>query len=122
MGLVFQSLVIHLFVEEHDDAQEKKESRTIVNEFVNKADFSIEGGGEIDKIKLTAKLGYGISSTKTTTTVTEISTTLGSDNLGVLSFFYHDPIIKSENNGLYNVYSVFNGTVEATLLPKDILK
>ena len=120
--LYSKSLVIHLFVEEHDDAQEKKESRTVMNEFVNKADFSIEGGGEIGKIKLTSKLGYGISSTKTTTTVTEVSTTLGSDNLGTLSFFYHDPIIKSESNGLYNVYSVFNGTVEATLLPKNISK
>lgn len=119
--LYSKSLVIHIFVEEHDDAQVKKESRTVMNEFVNKADFSIEGGVEKDKIKLTAKLGYGLSHTTTTTTVTEVTTTLGSDGMGTLSFFYNNPIIKSESNGLYNVYSVFNGTVEATLLPRDVL-
>lgn len=120
--LYSKSYAIHLFVEERDDSQETKTVRTVVNEFVNKADFSIEGGGTVGGIKLNAKLGYGISSTTTTTSNVEIKTTSGSDNLGTLSFFYYDPIIKSESNGLYNVYSVFNGTVEATLLPTDITK
>lgn len=120
--LYSKSNAIHLFVEERDDSQETKMTKTVVSEFVNKADFSIEGGGEVGGIKLSTKLGYGISSTTTTTNSVEIKTTTGSDNLGTLSFFYYDPIIKNESNGLYNVYSVFNGTVEATLLPTNISK
>lgn len=120
--LYSKSYTIHLFVEERDDSQKIKTTKNVVNEFVNKADFSIEGGGEVSGIKLNAKLGYGISSTTTITNTIEIETTTDSDNLGTLSFLYNDPIIKSESNGLYNIYSVFNGIVEATLLPKDISK
>lgn len=50
----------------------------------------------------------------------ETTTTLISDDLGTLSFFYYDPIIRGKRNGLYDLYSVFNGTVAATLLPRDI--
>lgn len=120
--LYSKSIAIHLFVEERDDVQEFNESRTVVDEFVNKADFSMEGGGSAGEINLTSKLGYGFSHTTTTTNTATVKTSVNSDNLGTLSFFYYDPIIKSESDGLYNVYSVFNGTVAATLLPGDITK
>ena len=67
-------------------------------------------------------MGYGFSHTKTTTSTTKITTTHGSDDLGTLSFFFYDPIIKAEANGTYELYSAYNGTVEATLLPVDIIK
>lgn len=121
--LYSKSLVIHMFVEEFDLDQTDERSRTVVNEFTNKVDFSVEGGGSTDKkMNLTAKLGYGFSHTKTTTSTTKITTTLTSDDLGTLSFLFYDPIIKAEANGTYKLYSVYNGTVEATLLPVDITK
>lgn len=120
--LYSKSLIIHLFVEEYDLDQVIEKTRTVVNEFTNKVDFSVEGGNSGKKVNFTAKLGYGFSNVKTTTTVTKISTTVGSDDLGTLSFLFYDPIIKSQANGAYELYSVFNGTVEATLLPMDITK
>lgn len=116
------SLVIHIFVEERDDDQILKEKRVVLNEFSSKMDFSLETGAEVDGIKIARKLGYGISTTRTNTSEAEISTTVGSDKLGTLSFFYYDPVIRGERNGLYDLYSVFNGTVEATLLPRDIYR
>lgn len=118
--LYSKSLAIHIFVEERDDDQILKEKRVVLNEFSSKTDFSLDAGAEISGVKLAAKLGYGISTTRTNTSEAEISTTVGSDKLGTLSFFYYDPIIRGERNGLYDLYSVFNGTVEATVLPKDI--
>jgi len=120
--LYSKSLAIHLFVEERDDSQTIETTRTVINEFVSKADFSIQGEGTVGGIKLMSKLGYGYSSTTTNTTSTKIETKVESDNLGTLSFLYDNPIIKSESNGLYNLFSVYNGTVEATLLPCNILK
>lgn len=120
--LYSKSLTIHLFVEENDDSQTIETTKTVVNEFVNKADFSIQGEGSVGGIKLMSKLGYGYSSTTTNTTSTKIETKVGSDNLGTLSFLYDNPIIKSESNGLYNLFNVYNGTVEATLIPCNILK
>lgn len=117
-----KSLVMHLFVEESDDSQTIEQTRTVVNEFTNKADFSVEGGGSIDKVKLTAKLGYGFSHTNTNTSSIKLITNVGSDPLGTLSFFYYDPVIKYQTDGAYNLYSVNNGTVEATILPRDITR
>lgn len=118
--LYSKSLVIHLFVYEHDDTEAIKRSQTIVNEFTNKADFSIDGSASLGKVNLATKLGYGFSHTSTTTSAIEISTTVGSDYLGTLSFLFNDPIIKSKNSdGTYQLYSVNNGSVEATLLPRD---
>lgn len=120
--LYSKSLAIHIFVEERDDDQILKEKRVVLNEFSSKMDFSLETGAEVDGIKIARKLGYGISTTRTNTSEAEISTTVGSDKLGTLSFFYYDPVIRGERNGLYDLYSVFNGTVEATLLPRDIYR
>lgn len=118
--LYTKSIVIHLFVEEFDDGQTIEESKTVVDQFTNKLDFSAEGGGDIDKVKMTMKLGYGFSHVNTSTSSMKRTTSVGSDQLGTLSFFYYDPIIKNRNSdGTYNLYSVNNGTVEATILPRD---
>lgn len=121
--LYSKSLAIHLFVEEFDLSQTIEKSVSVVSEFTSKSDFSREQTGEVgDGIKQTTKLGYGLSSTSTVTNTTKVTTTTGSDDLGTLSFFYYDPIIKTGSNGSYQLYSVYNGTVEATLLPMDISK
>ena len=120
------SLVIHFFVYEDDPDQQQEVTRVVANGFTNKADFSLEGGGSIggsdkkDGVKLMAKLGYGFSTTTTVTSSTKVTTTLGSDDLGTLSFLFYDPIIKHEINGTYDLYNVSNGAVEATIIPMDI--
>lgn len=115
-----KSLSIHLFVEEFDLSQTIEKTKTVVNEYSNKADFSIEGGGTIDSLKLSAKLGYGLSHTTTSTSNTKITTTVGSDELGTLSFFYYDPIIRAESNNTYKLYDVSAGDVTATIMPMDL--
>ena len=116
-----KSLTIFLFAEEKDSEQTMDETRTIVSEFTNKADFSLDGGGSIGNVKLTAKLGYGFSHTKTVTSSTKITTKLGSDNLGTLTFSFYDPVIRDENNGTYKLFNASSGDMEATLLPIDLL-
>lgn len=119
--LYTKSLSIYLFVEEFDDSQTIEETKTVVDQFTNKLDFSLEGGGDINGVKVTEKIGYGLSYVNTSTSSTKITTSVGSDQLGTLAFFYYDPIIRNKNSdGTYNLYSVSNGTVEATILPKDL--
>lgn len=116
-----KSLTIFLFAEESDSKQTKEETKTIVSEFTNKADFSLDGGGSIGDIKLTAKLGYGFSHTTTITNSTKVMTELGSDNLGTLAFSFYDPIIRSESNGTYKLYNASSGDMEMTILPMNLL-
>ncbi|KAB5094055.1 hypothetical protein GAC71_08410, partial [Bacteroides thetaiotaomicron] len=116
-----KALSIHMYVEEFDVDQTIEKTITVVNEFTNKADFSIEGGGSIDSAKLSAKLGYGFSHTNTTTSSTKVTTTVGSDELGALSFFFYDPIIRAESNNTYKLYDVSSGDVTATILPINLI-
>lgn len=113
-----KSLSIFMFVEEWDKGQTITQEKSVVSEFVNKADFSIEGSGSIGKVSLSTKLGYGFSHTKTVSNKATIQTTVESDPLGTLYFQYNDPIIRDEINGTYKLYNVSSGSVVATLLPK----
>ena len=117
-----KSLSIFMFVEEWDKGQTITQEKTVVSEFVNKADFSIEGSGSIGKVSLSTKLGYGFSHTKTVSNKATIQTTVESDPLGTLYFQYNDPIIRDEINGTYKLYNVSSGSVVATLLPVDSSK
>ncbi|RGX86311.1 hypothetical protein DXA61_06725 [Bacteroides intestinalis] len=117
-----KSLSIFMFVEEWDKGQTITQEKSVVSEFVNKADFSIEGSGSIGKVSLSTKLGYGFSHTKTVSNKATIQTTVESDPLGTLYFQYNDPIIRDEINGTYKLYNVSSGSVVATLLPVDSSK
>lgn len=117
-----KSLSIFMFVEEWDKGQTITQEKTVVSEFVNKADFSIEGSGSIGKVSLSTKLGYGFSHTKSVSNKATIQTTVESDPLGTLYFQYNDPIIRDEINGTYKLYNVSSGSVAATLLPVDSSK
>ena len=110
-----------MYVEEFDPDQTIEKTVTVVNEFTNKADFSLEGGGSIDSVKLSAKLGYGFSHTTTSTNTTTVKTSVGSDELGTLSFFFYDPIIRAESNNTYRLYDVSSGDVTATILPINLI-
>ena len=116
-----KSLSIFMFVEEWDKGQTITQEKSVVSEFVNKADFSIEGSGSIGKVSLSTKLGYVFSHTKTVSNKATIQTTVESDPLGTLYFQYNDPIIRDEINGTYKLYNVSSGSV-ATLLPVDSSK
>ena len=117
-----KSLSICMFVEEWDKGQTITQEKSVVSEFVNKADFSIEGSGSIGKVSLSTKLGYVFSHTKTVSNKATIQTTVESDPLGTLYFQYNDPIIRDEINGTYKLYNVSSGSVVATLLPVDSSK
>ena len=117
-----KSLSIFMFVEEWDKGQTITQEKSVVSEFVNKADFSIEGSGSIGKVSLSTKLGYGFSHTKTVSNKATIQTTVESDPLGTLYFQYNDPIIRDEINGTYKLYIFSSGSVVATLLPVDSSK
>ena len=117
-----KSLSIFMFVEEWDKGQTITQEKSVVSEFVNKADFSIEGSGSIGKVSLSTKLGYGFSHTKTVSNKATIQTTVESDPLGTLYFQYNDPIIRDEINGTYKLYNVSSGSVVATRLHVDSSK
>ena len=117
-----KSLSIFMFVEEWDKGQTITQEKSVVSEFINKADFSIEGSGSIGKVSLSTKLGYGFSHTKTVSNKATIQTTVESGPLGTLYFQYNDPIIRDEINGTYKLYNVSSGSVVATLLPVDSSK
>ena len=117
-----KSLSIFMFVEEWDKGQTITQEKSVVSEFINKADFSIEGSGSIGKVSLSTKLGYGFSHSKTVSNKATIQTTVESDPLGTLYFQYNDPIIRDEINGTYKLYNVSSGSVVATLLPVDSSK
>lgn len=118
-----KSLTIFFFVEEVDATETVTREKTVVSEFVNKADFSVQGSGKVDKIELTAKLGYGISSTHTSSSKLSVNTSLGSDDMGSVSFQFYNPIIRNKDSkGNYTLFSASTGALVVTLLPIDTSK
>lgn len=114
------SVSIFLFVEEVDDTQTLETTRTVTNEFTNKADFSA-GIDDVAGLKLNAKLGYGFSELHNESSQTKITTQVGSDDLGTLSFFFYDPIIRYQDGNGYQLMNSSSGDVQATILPRDLL-
>ena len=91
--------------------------------YPEKLDFSLTGGGKVDEIELTAKLGYGFSHTKTVSNEVSITTNVGSDDLGSISFQYYNPIIRDRNSiGDCKLFNASTGDVSVTLLPIDTSK
>lgn len=115
-----QSLSIHMEVCERDDEGEETIQKTIVNEYANKADFSLDGGGDAGGINLSSKLGYGFSSTHSETSIMTYKRNIGSDDLGTLSFYFYDPVVVTPtNNNTCALYNVSSGDVMVTLLPTE---
>lgn len=115
-----RALSLHLFVEEFDLSQTIEKTQTVVNEFTVKTDFSTETTEGSDT-KTTVKSSHGFSNTTTTTSTVKTTTTVGSDNLGTLSFFFYDPVIRDESNGTYKLYDVSSGDITATILPTNLV-
>lgn len=116
-----QSLSLHLFVEEFDLSQTIETTKTVTNEYTVKTDFSAESSQTSGDNKTTAKTSHGFSSTTTDINTVKVTTAVGSDNLGTLSFFFYDPIIRAESNGTYRLYDVSSGDITATILPTNVI-
>lgn len=113
------SLMFHLFVEEYDDSQTIEVSRTVTTQFSNKVDFNLD----VKEGAVGAKLGYGFTHSASSSKTTKITTNVGSDDLGTLTFLFYDPVITKNFYGLFHgFHSVSNGTVEAMLVPVDLMK
>lgn len=114
-------MTLNLFVEEIDDGQTIKVTKTIVDEFANKSDFSLDLGTSINGVNVAGKLGYGFSNTTTNTTSTEITTQEGSDDLGTLKFSFYDPVLKNIREGrFYELHAANSGSVTVAIMPTDI--
>ena len=116
-----KSLALHIFVEEFDLGQTIEKTQTVSNEFTVKSDFTQETTTGSGDTKHTFKSSYGFTNTTKTSTTIKVTTTVGSDNLGTLSFFFYDPIIRAESNNAYKLYDVSSGDVTATILPVDLI-
>lgn len=123
--LYSKSLVIHMSVDERDDGQTIERTESYQNEYAHKADFVGEGTFG----KFGAKIGYGFTSKESKSTSTKVTTTVGSDHLGTLTFYYYDPVITDKRTTssflfgkrtVYKPYTVNNGSVEMTLIPRKI--
>lgn len=117
-----KSLSVYLFASERDDEGTETVEKTIVSEFANKADFSIDGGGGIGDIKLSSKLGYGFSTTHSETSTVSFTRKVGSDELGTLVFHFYDPVVTKEMDEGYSLFSVSTGDLQATLLPMKLVE
>lgn len=129
--LYIKSLSIHMDITETDESETIETTKSVVDEYANKLDFSAElkgssttstiAGTSVNSGQNTFKLGYGFSQTNTSSSTCKVTVQTKSDDLGTLSYFFYDPIIRQEiiNNGSlrYKLYNVSNGTVEATILP-----
>lgn len=116
-----KSMTLNLFVEEIDDGQTIKVTKTIVDEFANKSDFSLDLGTSINGVNVAGKLGYGFSNTTTNTTSTEITTQEGSDDLGTLKFSFYDLVLKNIREGrFYELHAANSGSVTVAIMPTDI--
>lgn len=121
--LYSSSTLINLFISETDDGQTIEETRTVMNQYVNKFDANVEASGGKDKgMKWGVKMGYGYTETTSNTGTTKIVTTKESDDLGNIIINFSDPIIVSDsekNTKGYKVYAVKAGNaVEVIMLPK----
>ncbi|MDC2130550.1 hypothetical protein PO037_11685, partial [Bacteroides thetaiotaomicron] len=100
---------------------ETRQSLNYTPEFTVKSDFTQETTTGSGDTKHTFKSSYGFTNTTKTSTTIKVTTTVGSDNLGTLSFFFYDPIIRAESNNAYKLYDVSSGDVTATILPVDLI-
>lgn len=112
-----QSLRVNIALLEKDDSETIVKTHSVSNEFAGNANFSF-GSDSIVKVAL------GVSGKTTSTTSKSVTITKNSDDLGSLSFYYYDPIIKSRtlqgNIPLYDLYTVTNGAFEIIVLPENI--
>jgi hypothetical protein len=120
------------YIYERDDSETIEKSYSYKNTYANSTNFKIDIGlGNIIKQIVKLDLGFGYSSNKSTekTESTKIVTTKTSDDLGSLTLYFSDPILRT-NSGKKKIdnspwffsdaYTVSNGAVTMQVLPKKL--
>ncbi len=125
-----ESMNINFQIIERDDAETIEKSYSYKNTYSNSLNFKIDAGiGLSDKLKI--DLGFGYTSTNSTekTETTKILTTKNSDDLGTLTLYFSDPILRTNANEkkigdgpwfFDNAYTMSNGAVTMQVLPKKL--
>lgn len=89
--------------------------------FTNKSGFEVSNTGT----STTSKHSHETTTSTSKSIEVKVNTTVGSDNLGSLHLYYTDPVIRDGSMvkyGIYDMYTVSNGTVEAMIFPTTLTK
>lgn len=127
-----EAMNLNFQIYERDDSETIEKSYSYKNTYANSTNFKIDIGlGNIIKQIVKLDLGFGYSSNKSTekTESTKIVTTKTSDDLGSLTLYFSDPILRT-NSGKKKIdnspwffsdaYTVSNGAVTMQVLPKKL--
>lgn len=121
------SMSMTIRIEENDPSQTIERETTISTKYTNSQNFKIDVGlgGIIEKI-VKLDLSFGSTNQSETNKVerTKWTTTLNSDPMGTVTFYFSDPVIKGYQYypgfDIYNGYSVGTGYIDIMLLPRPI--
>lgn len=121
------SMSMTIRIEENDPSQTVEKETTIGTKYTNSNNFKIDVGlgGIIEKIvKLDLSYGYTSQNETNKTERTKWTTTLTSDPMGTVTFYFSDPVLKGYQYypgfDIYNGYSVGTGYIDVMLLPRPI--
>lgn len=121
------SMSMTIRIEENDPSQTVEKETTIGTKYTDSNNFKIDMGlGGIIKKIVKLDLSYGYTGQKETnkTERTKWITTLTSDPMGTVTFYFSDPVLKGYQYypgfDIYNGYSVGTGYIDVMLLPRPI--
>lgn len=127
-----EAMNLNFQIFERDDSETIEKSYSYKNTYANSTNFKIDVGlgGIIEKI-VKLDLGFGFSSNKSTekTESTKIVTTKTSDDLGNLTLYFSDPILRTNSSQkkiddspwfFPDAYTISNGAVTMQILPKKL--
>lgn len=127
-----EAMNLNFQIFERDDSETIEKSYSYKNTYANSTNFKIDIGlGNIIKQIVKLDLGFGYSSNKSTekTESTKIVTTKTSDDLGSLTLYFSDPILRTssgkkkiDNSPWFfsDAYTISNGAVTMQVLPKKL--
>lgn len=121
------SMSMTIRIEENDPSQTIEKETTISTKYANSHNFKVDVGlgGIIEKIvKLDLSYGYTGQNETNKTERIKWTTTLNSDPMGTVTFYFSDPVLKGYQYypgfDIYNGYSVGTGYIDIMLLPRPI--
>ncbi len=125
--IVNSSMSMTIRIEENDPSQTVEKETTIGTKYTNSNNFKVDVGlgGIIEKIvKLDLSYGYTGQNEFNKSERTKWITTLTSDPMGTVTFYFSDPVLKGYQYypgfDIYNGYSVGTGYIDVMLLPRPI--
>ncbi len=110
------SAVITIYVEEHDTDTETQITKTVDNTQTH--NFEASGNNDFSGINMKIGYKYELGNVTKTSTNVVITTTTGSDNLGMAQFSYIDPVVLSYDiEKGYKMKVISTGTVDMMIVP-----